>query len=194
MAILIPGKALRWPSLLYIFAHFIHLTVAGQAVILPVDTEGKVEYHESVISDHSDYCTLWKNAIGFLSTLSVPDQLNREARINEEMSELNQQTGFYLFTKPGLTKQIDGVMVVDITLKIEEGKYNYRIHNFRFIKYARDRFGKFSPESSKKYALELYYPDSKKRSWKTHFEEINSKILELEQKMNAKLTSYRNFK
>jgi hypothetical protein len=193
MATLIPGKALQRSFLLYIFAHFIHLTVTGQAVMLPVDPEGKVEYHDSVLLVDGDYHNLWGNAIGFLNALSVPDQLAKEVKVSGDMRELSHQIGFYLYTKPGLTQQIDGVMMADITLTIEEGKYEYRIHNFRFIKYARDRFGKFSPESTKKYALELYYPDSKKRSWQAHFVEINSKMLELEQKMNTKLTSFRNF-
>ena len=84
--------------------------------------------------------------------------------------------GFYLYKKSALTKQIDGVIIADLTINVEESKYQYQINNFRFIQYARNRFGQFVPKSSRKYALEKYYPDNQGKTWRGHFEAINVKI------------------
>jgi hypothetical protein len=117
----------------------------------------------------------------------VPDQVTKEVQSNEQLTELNHHFGFYLYVKPTLTKQIDGIIMADITINVEEKKYQYTINNFRFIKYARNRFGQFVPKSSKKYPLELYYPDTKKKTWIAHFEEIHDKILELQQNLEARI-------
>ena len=169
------GKTLIGSFLIFLILAFSHYA-AGQTVILPVNEEGMVEYIGSVETDSLSYLMLWDNAMKFLSTQSVPDQLTKDIQINEGLTEMNHQFGFYLIVKPALTKQVDGVIMSDITIKIEGSKYEYKINNFRFIKYARDRFGKFVPKSSKKYPLEKYYPENDKKTWRAHFEAINSKI------------------
>ena len=150
--------------------------MVAQTISLPINSEGKVEYLNEVDTDSLTYLTLWENAVKYLNTLFVPDQLTKEAQANEDLTELSHQLGFYLIVKPALTKQVDGVMMADITINVEGSKYEYKINNFRFIKYARDRFGKFVPKSSKKYPLEKYYPENDNKTWRAHFEAINSKI------------------
>jgi len=187
MAIINHRKAFDKPFLLFILLIFVYSPNIGQTALLPVDDNGKVEYFNSVETDSIDYHTLWDNAGEFLSTLSVTGQLKKEVQANENLSELTHQFGFYLFVKPTLTKQIDGIMIADITIKINDSQYMYYINNFKFIKYARDRFGQFAPKSSKRYPLELYYPDNTKKTWKTHYAEINGKIIEIQQKIEAKM-------
>jgi hypothetical protein len=165
----------------------------SQTADLPLNDQGKVAYFKSIKTDSLEYLTLWENATKYLNTLSVPDQLKKETQANEDLTELLHQFGFYLFVKPTLTKQIDGVLMADIKIKIINSEYAYTIDNFRFIKYARDRFGKFVPKSSKKYPLELYYPDNKKKAWNTHFEEISSKMQNITKILEEKMTDIRNF-
>ena len=191
MSDIIHGKVPGWLSLFPVFLILIHFSMAEQAATLPINQDGKVEYYDSIVSGIDDHHLLWNNAIVFLNRLGVPDQLTAEAEVNVDTNELKQQFGFYLYYKPALTQQVDGVILAEITLKIEKGKYTYRINNFRFIKYARDRYGRFTAESTKKYPLELYYPDSKRKTWQTHFAEIDSKITDLEQKMRADLMDFR---
>jgi hypothetical protein len=187
MATIPSGKAVAGSFLLIVLFNLIHVHVSSQPVVLPENSKGKVEYYNSVETDSVDYFTLWDKAIAFLDSLSVPDQLTREVQSNEQLTELTHQFGFYLFIKPTLTRQIDGVVIADISICIEDTMYQYRINNIRFIKYARDRFGKFVPKSSKTYPLELYYPDSKTKTWKAHFAEINGKIVKLQHKLEAKM-------
>lgn len=188
MATLITGKVFIRPFLLLLLAAFIYLPISCQTFELPLNSQGKVEYIKTVESDSVDYYTLWDNAMTFLNSLSVPDQLTKEVMSNKQLTELKHQFGFYLYVKPTLTKQIDGVIIADIIVQVEKTKYQYRINNFRFIKYARNRFGQFVPKSSKRYPLELYYPDSKKKTWMAHFEEIDSKIPEIQQILEVKMS------
>lgn len=187
MAKITHGTACNRLFLVLILISFINYPGFGQTVALPVNDEGKVEYTNTVDTDSIDYFTLWNNAGEFLSSLTVPDQLTKEVQTNEDLTELRHQFGFYLIVKPALTKQVDGVMMADIMVKIIDSKYTYTISNFRFIKYARDRFGQFVPKSSKKYPLEKYYPDSKKKTWKAHFVEINDKIAKLQLNLEGKI-------
>jgi hypothetical protein len=182
------GKAFIRPFLIISFLYvFFYLPASGQTVELPLNGEGKVEYFRIVESDSLDYFTLWENATSFLNSLTVPDQLTKNVQTNEEFTELKHQFGFYLFVKPTLTKQIDGVIIADISMAVEDNTYQYQINNFKFVKYARNRFGQFVPTSSKTYPLELYYPDSRKKSWKAHFGEINTKMSLMQLKLEDKM-------
>ena len=190
MATIGKGKALIRPFLIFLITT-ITVPAFGQTVSLPVNNEGMVEYHNSVDTDSLTYLTLWDNAMKYLNTLSVPDQLTKEVEGNEDLTEFSHQYGFYLIVKPALTKQVDGVMMADISISVKDSKYEYRINNFRFIKYARDRYGMFVPKSSKKYPLEKYYPDNQKKAWKAHFETINSKIEKITTELEANMTGIR---
>jgi len=185
---IITGKVFTRPFLILFLKGLIHLSLTAQTIELPISNDGKVEYFKTVEPDSINYFALWENATTFLRSLSVPDQLTKDVQCNAQLTKLEHQFGFYLYVKPTLTKQIDGVMMADITINVEEKKYQYTIHNFQFIKYARNRFGQFVPKSSKKYPLELYYPNSNKKTWKAHFEEINSKILKFQHNLELKMS------
>lgn len=191
MATINKGKAFSRPFLLILFLNLFSFQVIAQSVILPVNEEGEVEYRNEVDTDSLTYLTLWDNALEYLNTLSVPDQLTKEVVASKDLTELSHQFGFYLIVKPALTKQVDGVMMADITIKVEGSKYEYVINNFRFIKYARDRYGKFVPKSSKKYPLEKYYPENDKKIWRTHFDTINSKIDNIAANLELNMTEIR---
>lgn len=173
------GKAFPGPFLLHIILLLNAPALMAQTGVLPVNESGKVSYQGSIPVDSATYLVLWDRATKFLNTLSVPDQIHKEAESNAALTELFRQFGFYLYVKPGLTRQIDGVVIADIHLGISEKGYAYRIDNYTFIKYARNRFGNFTPKTSRRYPLESYYPDSKKKSWETHFETINVKMTDL---------------
>lgn len=185
------GKAFSRPFLIFLIMSFSHYG-AGQSIALPVSDEGMVEYTRSVDIDSRTSLTLWDNAMKYLNTLSVPDQLTKEVQVNESLTTMSHQLGFYLIVKPALTKQVDGVMMADIKITVNDSKYEYTINNFKFIKYERNRFGLFVPKSSKKYPLEKYYPDNKKKTWITHYETINSKIEKLTADLEAKMAEIRN--
>jgi hypothetical protein len=185
------GRALAGPFLIFLAMIFSHY-VASQTVSLPLNNEGMVEYAKSVDSDSLTYLTLWDNAMNYLSALTVPDQLTKDIQVNQNLTEMSHQFGFYLIVKPALTKQVDGVMMADIKISVNDSKYEYTINNFRFIKYARDRYGVFVPKSSKKYPLEKYYPDNKKKTWQAHFEAIDSKIEKMTTDLEEKIIEIRN--
>lgn len=190
MATIGKGKALARSFLIFIIT-ISSVPVFGQTVSLPVNNEGKVEYRKSMDTDSLTYLTLWDNAMIYLNTMSVPDQLTKDVQVNEDLTELSHQFGFYLIVKPALTKQVDGVMMADILISVKDSKYEYTINNFRFIKYARDRYGMFVPKSSKKYPLEKYYPENQKKVWTAHFETINSKIEKITTDLEGNMTYIR---
>lgn len=190
MATIGKGKALARSFLIFIIT-ISSVPVFGQTVSLPVNNEGKVEYRKSMDTDSLTYLTLWDNAMIYLNTMSVPDQLTKDVQVNEDLTELSHQFGFYLIVKPALTKQVDGVMMADILISVKDSKYEYTINNFRFIKYARDRYGMFVPKSSKKYPLEKYYPENQKKVWTAHFETINSKIEKITTDLEGNKTEIR---
>jgi hypothetical protein len=186
------GKALIGSFLIFLILVFSNY-VTGQTPTLPVNGEGMVEYTGLIDTDSLSYLTLWDNAMKYLNTLSVPDQLTKDVQVNEKLTEMSHQFGFYLIVKPALTKQVDGVMMADIIIGVKDSKYEYTINNFRFIKYARDRYGVFVPKSSKKYPLEKYYPGNKKKTWQAHFEAIDSKIEKLTTDLEGKMIEIRKF-
>ena len=181
------GKGLNRPFPLFILLTSSIMTLADQTVKLPENPEGKIEYCDEVALDSADYQRLWDNAMSFLNSLSVPDRLTKEVETSEDLTVLSQQLGFYLFVKPALVRQVDGVILADISIQLMEDGYQYRIHNFRFIKYARNRFGEFVPASSKQYPLVLYYPDSKKKTWQAHCATIGLKMTDLKQNLNMQM-------
>ena len=185
------GRAITRPFLIFLIMSFSHYG-AGQTVTLPVNDQGMVEYASSVDTDSLTYLTLWDNAMKYLNTLYVPDQLTKDVQVNENLTAMSHQFGFYLIVKPALTKQLDGVMMADIKISVKDSKYEYTINNFKFIKYARNRFGVFVPKSSKKYPLEKYYPDNAKKTWISHFEAINSKIENITAELGSKMIELRN--
>jgi hypothetical protein len=109
------GKAPTGPFLIFLIMSFSHY-LAGQTVSLPVNDEGIVEYTRSVDTDSLTYLTLWDNAMKYLNTLSVPDQLTKDVQVNEDLTEISHQFGFYLIVKPALTKQVDGVMMAGLKI------------------------------------------------------------------------------
>jgi hypothetical protein len=187
MDTIINVKILFRPLLICILSIIISFPDIGQTVSLPENSDGKVEYCNSIETDSIGYFYLWNNAERFLSTLSIPGKLKKEARANENLTELSHQFGFYLFSKPALTRQIDGVIIADINIKVLDTKYEYRINNFKYIKYARDRFGRFVPKNSKRYPLERYYLDNKEKKWKTHISEIDSKMINMTGKLEKEM-------
>jgi hypothetical protein len=187
------GKALTGPFLIFLILIYSHyVTGQTETITLPVNDQGLVEYTRSVDTDSLTYLTLWDNAIKYLNTLSVPDQLTKDVQVNENLTAMSHQFGFYLIVKPALTKQVDGVVIADIKISVKDSKYEYTINNFKFIKYARNRFGVFVPKSSKKYPLEKYYPDNKKKTWIAHFEAINNKMEKLTTELGVKMIEIRN--
>ena len=192
MTTLKTGKALAGSFLLLIGTLACTTPVIGQTTSLPLNQEDKVEYVHAVETDSLPYLTLWDNAMEFLDSLTVPDQLAKEVMASDDLTELRHQFGFYLIVKPALTKQVEGVMMADLNMKFNGSGYEYSINNFRFIKYARNRFGVFVPKSSKKYPLENYYPDNQKKNWQTHFETINSKIQNIAVNLEQKMKEIRN--
>lgn len=184
MMIYCPERVFRSPLLIFLSILIFNLSQAGLAVTLPENHDGKIEYCDDITFDSADYQRLWDNAMAFLNSLSVPDRLSREVEISEDMTALSSQWGFYLYVKPSLVPQVDGVIIAEISIHLFEEGYQYRIHNFRFIKYARNRFGEFEPVSSKQYPLELYYPDNKKKTWQAHFVTIQGKMTDLQQDLN----------
>jgi hypothetical protein len=118
MAAIISGKAFKRSFLILIALSF-HRSGQGQTVKLPQNSNGNVEYYHAVETDSIPYPVLWDKAIEFLRALSVPGQLTKEVRSNENLTELVHEFGFYLYMKPALTKQIGGVLMADISVKIE---------------------------------------------------------------------------
>ena len=173
----------------FLFSAFVLLGQTGEAqnTIFP-EVDGSIVYNEKVLSDSTDQITLWENALDYLGSLKLIDQVkDQEVYISHDNLIATARQEFYLFKKGIVTKQVEGVLESAVTIKIIPGGYKYRIDSILYQQYSRNRYGKYSPKSSKKYSLESIYAKKTSSDWQKHFVEINSKMEEMQLNIKQKM-------
>ena len=184
---LISGKTLFGS---FLFSVFLFLSQVGmsQENIFP-ENDGDIVYTNQIISDSINQITLWENALDYLGSLELINQVKgQEAEIDNEGKKAMASQGFYLLKKGVVTKQIEGVIESTTTIRIIPGGYAYSINNILYQPYARNRYGKYAPKSSKKYSLESIYKKKSSKEWIQHFDDINRKIEEIIYNLESKMS------
>jgi G:T-mismatch repair DNA endonuclease (very short patch repair protein) len=73
-------------------------------------------------------------------------------------------------------KQVEGAVFADLDLMFQGDRVTATIHNIYYMEYARDRYGKFSPKTSKKYTLEELNKKKARDSRKKHLQTIDKNM------------------
>jgi len=123
-----------------------------------------------------DPSRVWDTVKEFASLLKYPGKIENKALIDDFSGTIKVQFGFYLYQKLSIMKQVDGAVFADLDIILRNNQVISSIHTIYFIDYIRDRYGKFSPRSSKKYTLEYLRKKRKDDVWKEHFRSIEDNM------------------
>ncbi|MBS0000513.1 MAG: hypothetical protein KFF73_16150 [Cyclobacteriaceae bacterium] len=176
----ISGKAsLRWPFLflLWIVPVMVPPLHAREMEIISHGDSG--EYISRIQFNAAELERVWETAEAFASRLKFPEKVDNRADIDDLKQTINARFGFYLYQQTAFLKQVDGVIQAELEIIFEGDRVTAAVRNVRFIDYARDRYGKFSPRSSKKYALEDLREKRNDEIWQGHFTTIDENMMML---------------
>jgi hypothetical protein len=167
----IPGKGggFREPFLFFCFLILVQgYDLLAQEVHI-IRNEDPIEYFQRTEIDNRDSSRIWDTVREFAAQLKSPGKVENDAVIEALSGNIKTQFGFYLYQKTAFLKQVEGAIFADLDIELQKDQVLTTIRNIYFIDYNRDRYGKFSPASSKKYALEDLIKTRKNDAWKQHF-------------------------
>lgn len=163
------------------------MTGYSQDSIFP-EVEGRIVYSKRIVSDSLNTVALWQNALDYLESLELMDKVKGQEIVIDNVDKVaSAHQEFYLFKKGVITKQIEGVVKASVSIQIVSGGFEYSIDSILYQAYARNRYGKYAPKSSKKYSLESIYEIKSSKEWMRHFNSINGKIEEIMSNLEAKM-------
>ena len=171
------GKAiLTWPFL-FLALETCLLAYPGsdhsKASGLPADSG---TYSRTIRFEDSEREIAWKKAVEYADALKLPEKVENKAVVDELNRKINTMFGFYLYKQAAFLKQVDGAVMAELDISFEADTMVAIIQNIYFIRYARDRYGKFSPRSSRKYPYGDLINKQKGESWLNHFKTIDEKM------------------
>jgi hypothetical protein len=138
--------------------------------------------------DNRDTLRVWGAVKQYVSNLKYPEKLNNKIIIDDQSGSIKANFGFYLYQKLSFMKQVDGAVFAELDILYMDGQIFSAIRNIYFIDYDRDRYGKFSPSTSKRYALEDLLKKRNNETWTNHFrtidENMNSILSDLEKSIH----------
>jgi hypothetical protein len=183
------GRAvLVWPFLLLLIQ--MHLSAMPEhpgADKPPVLFDSGV-YVSRIYFTEPERLKVWTKAGEFAAELKLPEKIENTPVIDELNKKINAMFGFYLYKQTAFLKQVDGVITAELKILIEEEKMVAIIDNIYFVDYARNRYGKFSPKSSRKYSYEEIMKKQKDMIWQDHLSTIDEKmnllLIELQKSVN----------
>ncbi len=168
-------------SLCWLFPLFLIITFVLNCQLFAQESkQGMVDfnfdYHKKIEIDPGLISREWEKVKEFSSQLKYPDKIDNTPVIDELSRTIKTQFGFYLYKKSAFLKQVDGAVFADLYIDFEENRLVSTIRTIYFIDYRRDRYGKFSPRSSKKYTLEYLRKTRNNPTWKNHFLTIDENM------------------
>lgn len=174
---IIHGKAfIGGPFLLYLLFTLIHENdLHGQDVNI-IRNQDPIVYILKIDVENSGKKSAWDNTKEFVSQLKYPGKIENGAIIDETIGTIKTQFGFYLYQETAFLKNVDGAIFADLDVELQMSQVVTTIRNIYFIDYARDRYGKFSPKTTKKYSLEDLIEKRKSDTWKGHFITVDENI------------------
>jgi hypothetical protein len=170
-------KAGHYRPFILFFLFFLGLVNRMQAQNpLENSDQDLIEYVRYIEIDATDSMRIWDSVVLFASDLKSPGKLSSNTIIDDYSGSIKAHFGFYLYQNLSFIKQVDGAVFAEMNLLYANNQISSIIRNIYFIDYARDRYGKFSPSSSKRYALEDLIKKRKNEIWKQHFRTIDENM------------------
>lgn len=138
--------------------------------------EDPSEYILKMDIESADKSRVWDTACTFASGLKYPGKVQNDPLIDPATGIIQARFGFYLYHQMAFMKQVEGAVFADLDLVFKEDHVLATIHHIYFMDYDRDRYGKFSPKSSKKYTLEELNKKHARDSRKKHLQTIDENM------------------
>lgn len=171
------GKAdFRKPFLLFILIVLFQENVLNAQDARITRNEDPSEYILKMDLDSADKSRVWDTACTFASGLKYPGKVQNEPSIDPSSGIIQARFGYYLYHQMAFMKQVEGAVFADLDLVFQGERVTATIHNIYYMEYARDRYGKFSPKSSKKYTLEELNKKKARDSRKKHLQTIDENM------------------
>jgi hypothetical protein len=162
------GKAFQRPFLLFSLL-FLALDNEVPAQNIPIiRNTDPTEYIQRIELTPVDRPRIWDTVCEFASQLKCPEKVENMTLIDKTTGKITTQFGFYLYHQMAFLKQVEGAVFADLVIEFKQGQVVAAIRNIYFMDYTRDRYGKFSPKSSKRYSLEELDKKRKNDSWREH--------------------------
>jgi len=151
-------------------------------------------YERRIRFDAADHSRVWDTALKFANDLKYPERMENQPESDKLNGQIHANFGFYLYQQTAFLKQVDGVITAEVDIQVKDDFILAAIHDIYFIDYARDRYGKFSPKTSRKFALpELKEKKKNNKIWQEHFitidENLNQLLNELQKSLDDILNS-----
>lgn len=147
---------------------------AQEAVI--TRNEDPSEYILQMDINSAEKSRIWDTICEFATRLKYPGKVQNEPVIDTSSGIIQARFGFYLYHQMAFMKQVEGAVFADLDLVFQDNQVLATIRNIYFMDYARDRYGKFSPKSSKKYTLEDLNKKRMKDSRQKHLHTIDENM------------------
>lgn len=171
------GKAIpTWPFLFFVLQPCLLAYPGSVHSNVSVISADSGKYQATIRLMDSEREIAWEKAVEFADALKLPEKIENKAVVDELNRKINTMFGFYLYKQTAFLKQVDGAITAELDISFETGRMIALIHNLYFIRYQRDRYGKFSPQSSRKYAYGDLLKKQKGEIWREHFKTVDEKM------------------
>ncbi len=131
---------------------------------LPVNAAGKICFCDTLATNSLTHRQINDKILIFAKQLPGYEPTN-DLHSSTDLVEL-KAFGFPVYIKR-ITQQISGKIFYDAAFHVSDGKVFYSFTNFLYNPYARNRYGKFVPESGKYKPLEEDFRGNTK-TWEKH--------------------------
>jgi hypothetical protein len=138
--------------------------------------EDPSEYILQMDFESAEKSRVWDTTCSFASGLKYPGKVQNEPSIDPTSGMIQARFGYYLYHPMAFMKQVEGAVFADLDLMFQGDRVTATIHNIYYMEYARDRYGKFSPKTSKKYTLEELNKKKARDSRKKHLQTIDKNM------------------
>ena len=169
--------------LLYIFA----TPVFAQNVDFQLNEIGKYEFTDVVELKGMDKDQLYAQGEKFMKKIKVLHSREKNFKPDKANYQIANRGSFYVYRLGSVKKGIAGAVEYDITLDFKDDKYRYRITNFRFNEYKKNRYGKYEPVKGKYTPLEVEASSLNKKEWDKQKEVVYEKSIDLIQNLNGEM-------
>lgn len=152
-----------------------------------IRNENPTEYRRRIEIDAPDRSRAWDSCRAFATQLKYPGKVENDALMDESLEKIEVQFGFYLYHQMAFLKQVDAAVFADLEIDFQQNQVVAAIRNIYVMDYARDRYGKFNPISSKRYTLDDLEKKRNNDTWRKHINTIDNNMRLLLSNLNKSI-------
>ncbi|NJN24629.1 MAG: DUF4468 domain-containing protein [Cyclobacteriaceae bacterium] len=130
---------------------------------------------------------LFINAHAFMNSIQAEQAQYDAVPQSDTLKAIKTRGSFTVYNFGSLKKHIDGVVSYHLIIEMKAGKYRYKINEFYFTPYARNRYGKFVPLSGKVISLETKPSKLNNKNWNYYKVQVLQKSHQLIQHLHESM-------